>query len=85
MKYFSASNVYRTDGTEDWDAETPLVLDCCGKFDAVFSGEPSYDAYFKLAYPWATRVLVDVKRRKVPISATMVRDMTEEEALSWII
>ena len=78
-------NCKKPDGTEDWDAETPLVLDCCGKFDAVFSSELSYDAYFKSAYPWATHVLVDVERRKVPISATMVRDMTEEEALSWII
>lgn len=78
-------NCKKPDGTEDWDAETPLVLDECGKFDAVFSSEPSYDAYFKEAYPWAKHVLVDVERKQVPISATMVRDMTPEEADAWIV
>ena len=78
-------NCKKPDGTEDWDAETPLVLNECGKFDAVFSSEPSYDAYFKAAYPWAEHILVDVKRVRYPISATMIRDMTEEEALEWII
>lgn len=73
------------DGTEDWDAETPLVLDACGDFQAVFSSEPSYDEYFKRAYPWAEHVIVDAKREKYPISATMIRDMTPEEAAAWII
>ena len=75
----------KPDGTEDWDAETPLVLDVCGKFDAVFSSEPSYDPYFKGAYPWADHVIVDAERKRCPISATMIRDMTPEEAESWIL
>lgn len=75
----------KPDGTEDWDAETPLVLDKCGKFDAVFSSEPSYEDYFTSAYPWAKHVLVDPNRVKVPISATMIREMSEKEALKWII
>ena len=78
-------NCKKPDGTEDWDAETPLVLNTCGKFDAVFSSEPSYDEYFKSAYPWAEHILVDPNRIQVPISATMIREMTEEEAKRWII
>lgn len=77
-------NCKNPDGTENWDMETPLVLNECGKFDAVFSSEPSYQDYFDKAYPWAKHVLVDVKRKKVPISATMVRNMTEQEALEWL-
>ena len=74
------------DGKEDWDAETPLVLKAIGsKFDAVFSSEPSYDEYFKRAYPWAEHVIVDAKREIIPISSTMIRDMTVEEAENWII
>ena len=75
----------KPDGTEDWDAETPLVLNECGKFDAVFSSEPSYEEYFRNAYPWAKHIIVDAERKKVPISATMIRDMTEEEAKEWIV
>lgn len=73
------------DGTEDWDAETPKVIDCCGRFDAVFSSEPSYDEYFKRAYPWADHVLIDPPREIVPISATMIRNMNVNEAKEWII
>ena len=73
------------DGTENWDMETPLVIDACGKFDAVFSSEPSYEDYFNQAYPWAKHIIVDAERKQVPISATMIRDMTEEEAKQWIV
>ena len=72
-------------GKEDWDAETPLVIQACGDFQAVFSSEPSYDEYFKRAYPWAEHIIVDAKREKYPISATLIRDMTVEEAEKWII
>ena len=78
-------NCKKPDGTEDWDAETPLVLNECGKFDAVFSSEPSYDAYFREAYPWAKHILVDVERKQVPISATMIRSMTADEAKDWVV
>lgn len=71
------------DGKEDWDAETPLVLNACGKLNAAFSSEISYDEYFRRAYPWAEHVLVDPPRENFPISATMLRAMTEEEARKW--
>lgn len=71
------------DGKEDWDAETPLVLNACGKLNAAFSSEISYDDYFKRAYPWAEHILVDPPRENFPISATMLRNMTEEEARKW--
>lgn len=72
-------------GCEDWDAETPLVLDAMGHFDAVFGSETSYAFYFERAYPWADYVVVDEKRETVPISATMVRAMEESEATKWIV
>ena len=75
----------KPDGTEDWDAETPLVLKACGDFQAVFSSEPSYDEYFKRAYPWAEHVIVDANRTNYPISSTLIRDMTEEDAKKWLV
>ena len=72
-------------GEENWDAETPLVLDTIGHFDAVFGSEPSYADYFKRAYPWADYILVDPERKEVPISSTAVRNMGEEERKEWII
>ncbi len=72
------------EGDEDWDAETPLVLSACGRFDAVFGSEPSYGEYFRRAYPWATYVLVDPPRRVVPISGTRVRAMDDEHAKVWM-
>ena len=62
---------------EDWDAETPLVLKACGRFDAVFSSEPAYGAYFKRAYPWAEHVLVDPPRKRYPVSGTAIRGAWE--------
>lgn len=67
------------DGTENWDAETPLVRKYCPHIDYVYSSEPSYDEYFKRAYPEATHILVDVPRIIVPISSTMIRNMTDEK------
>ena len=72
------------EGEEDWDAETPLVLSACGRFDAVFSSEVSYGEYFACAYPWARHVLVDPPRIVVPISGTEVRAMESERAIKWI-
>lgn len=74
------------EGNEDWDAETPLVLDVCGeKFGAVFGSEPVlYTPYFSRAYPWADHVIVDAKRKHVPISATDIRNMSEEEGKKWL-
>lgn len=75
------------DGSEDWDAETPLVRNVLGnQLDAVYSSEESYGEYFKRAYPEAIHRLVDVKRKHYPISGTQIREMkkTEEREL-WII
>lgn len=75
------------DGSEDWDAETPLVRAILGnRLDAVYSSEESYGDYFHRAYPEAVHRLVDVKRVRWPISGTMIRDMdTKEERDVWII
>lgn len=67
------------DGSEDWDAETPLVIEKIGKFDAVYSSEESYGEYFSRAYPWAKHVLVDPPRIVYPISGTKIRNMKDEE------
>lgn len=75
------------DGSEDWEAETPLVRNVLGnRLDAVYSSEESYGEYFKRAYPEAVHRLVDVKREHYPISGTRIREMTEEEERGfWII
>ena len=76
----------KPNGEEDWDKETPLVLEACGKFDAVFGSEPSYAAYFERAYPWAEYVMIDPERSETPISATMIREMKDtEEIKKWIV
>jgi len=73
-------------GEEDWDKETPLVIESCGKFEAVYSSEPSYDEYFNRAYPYAKHVLVDPPRKIVPISATKIRNMkNNNERKKWLI
>jgi len=72
------------DGGEDWEAETPLVLGACGRFDAVFGSEPSYADYFSRAYPWAEYVLVDPERIRYPVSGTMIRAGGEETG-QWIV
>ena len=75
-----------SDGVNDWDMETPLVRAHVPHMDYVYSSEPSYDAYFKRAYPEATHVIVDEKRIKYPISATMIRAMQSlEEKKEWMV
>ena len=64
--------------------ETPLVLDVCGHFDAVFGSEPSYAPYFRRAYPWAVYIQVDPPRIHYPISGTRIRESWEENR-SWMI
>ena len=75
------------DGSEDWDAETPLVRNVLGNcLDAVYSSEESYGSYFQRAYPEAVHRLVDVKREHYPISGTQIREMKKEgERELWII
>lgn len=85
FRFINTDECIKEDGSEDWDKETPLVIDIVGNdFKYVFSSEPSYDEYFKRAYPWATHVIVDEKRIHVPISGTEVRTMTMEEAVKWL-
>ena len=81
------SNCKLLDGSEDWDAETPLVRNVVGnKLDAVYSSEVSYDKYFKRAYPEAIHRVVDYKRIKYPISGTDIRNMkSKKERERWII
>ena len=74
------------DGSEDWDAETPLVRRYVPHMDFVFSSEPRYGAYFSRAYPEATHVIVDAERKTYPISSTMIRAMKElEEKEQWMV
>ena len=72
------------DGTDTWDAETPWVMQTVGAFQAVYSSEPSYDAYFRRAYPFAAHRLVDPPRLHVPISGTMIRAMSSTDAAPWL-
>ena len=74
----------KADGTEDWDAETPMVWDACGeRIDAVYSSEPSDPPYFSRAYPEAEIRLVDPDRKRFPISGTEVRRMRREGDPAW--
>ena len=95
-EYFSQENVEfklidvslcrDKNGEEDWDAETPLVLNAIGKMDAVYSSEPSYEAYFQRAYPWAKHILVDPPREVYPISGTKIRSMKDiNEQKKWMV
>lgn len=75
------------DGSEDWEAETPLVRAVLGnRLDAVYSSEESYGEYFSHAYPEAVHRLVDVKRINYPISGTAIRNMeSREERSDWMV
>lgn len=85
--FIDVSKCRLADGTEDWDAETPLVRNVLGKIlDAVYSSEISYGDYFKRAYPEAVHRLVDVGRIHYPISGTKIRNMNDlKEREKWII
>lgn len=84
-RIIDCSNLQNSDGTEDWDAETPLVRKFLPHIDYVFSSEPAYDEYFKRAFPEAKHILVDTKRETIPISATKIREMNEEERKKWMV
>ena len=74
------------DGTEDWDAETPLVRQYLPHMDYVFSSEPSYGEYFKRAYPEATHIIVDAERKTYPITGTMIRAMKiMKDKEQWLV
>lgn len=81
------SGLKLADGSEDWEAETPLVREVLGnRLDAVYSSEESYGDYFSHAYPEAVHRLVDVHRIHYPISGTEIRAMeSEEDRAKWVI
>ena len=85
--FIDVSNVRLPDGKEDWNGETPLVREVVGdKLDAVYSSELHYDDYFKRAYPEAEHRIVDLERKKFPISGTKIRNMkNRKERESWIV
>lgn len=84
-RFINTNECLDENGKEDWDKETPLVIKAVGgKFQYVFSSEPSYDEYFKRAYPWAQHIIVDAERIVVPISGTKIRTMTKKQALKWL-
>ena len=86
IRVIDCSTLKRPDGTEDWDAETPLVRHYLPKIDYVYSSEPEYDEYFSRAYPEAEHVIVDAERIKYPISGTLIRAMeTLEEKEKWMV
>ena len=76
----------KPDGTEDWDAETPLVREYVPHMDYVYSSEPKYGEYFSRAYPEAQHIIVDAERKTYPISSTMIRAMKEmEDRKLWMV
>ena len=85
--FIDVTNCKLEDGSEDWDAETPLVRDALGPIlNAVYSSEESYGEYFSRAYPEAFHRLVDVKRIHYPISGTKIRNMKrKEEREEWMV
>ena len=85
VEVIDVSNCKLADGSEDWDAETPLVLARCGHLDAVYGSEPSYAPYFERAYPDAIYRCLDPERKELNISATMVRNMNKEERKEWMV
>ena len=73
-------------GKEDWDKETHLVLDICGKLDAVYGSETEYKDYYDRAYPNAIYEIIDIDRNKCPISGTAIRNMkSDEERKKWML
>ena len=81
------STLRNPDGSEDWEAETPLVRNIVGmQLDAVYSSEESYGDYFSRAYPEAEHRLVDIHRIHYPISGTAIRAMSDNrKRTEWII
>ena len=81
------SRLRLADGSEDWEAETPLVRKLLGEqLSAVYSSEVSYGEYFAEAYPEAEHRLVDVPRIHYPISGTKLREMEDyENRKEWMV
>jgi len=74
------------DGSENWEAETPLVREAIGHhLDAVYGSEPSYGEYFSNAYPYAVYRCLDPERKHIHISGTELRNMSYAERKEWMV
>jgi HTH-type transcriptional repressor of NAD biosynthesis genes len=74
------------DGSENWEAETPLVREAIGHhLDAVYGSEPSYGEYFSNAYPYAVYRCLDPERKHIHISGTELRNMPYAERKEWMV
>ena len=83
--FIDVSKCRLPDGSEDWDAETPLVLSAIPCPNAVYGSEPKYADYFARAYPGCYYRMVDPARSDIPISATEIRNMSAEERKVWLV
>lgn len=73
-------------GEEDWDLQTPMVINAIGRSpDAVYGSEPSYADYFARAYPYAEYRMLDPERKQIHISATDLRAMPWKERKEWMV
>ena len=59
----------------DWDLGAKNIKKTIGKeINFVFGSEPEYKTYFAKNYPESEYILIDVKRKFYPVSATKIRD-----------
>lgn len=80
------NNCCFTDNTENWEAETPLVLRATnGSFDAVYGTNVEYKDYFKHAYPFAEYRILDPDRKYICISAKELREMDYNQRKEWMV
>ena len=68
------------EGKHPWFYECHDMVSLMGRFDVAYSSEPAYSDNFRMFYPWAEAVVLDEHRRRVPISATAIRNMPFYEA-----
>ena len=80
------SSTVRPDGTEDWSLQTPLVREqLLLPVNYIYGSEMRYVPYYKANFPEAEIRLVDTERNTVPISATMLRNMTDKQREEWMV
>lgn len=72
------------EGKHPWFYECQDMVSLMGRFDVAYSSEPSYVEAFNEFYPWADAVVVDAKRERFPISATMLREMSFAKAYPYL-
>lgn len=80
------SSTVNSDGTENWAAQTPLVREqLLLPITYIYGSETLYVPYYKANFPEAEVRLVDPERNSVPISATRLRSMSEQERKEWMV